>query len=73
MVQYLRPQTLFGSKFESYLNQPWTNGLPADPTKLAIQQWAEKKEAENNVVATYAEGGDIVDYGAIPDDYHGYL
>lgn len=27
MKQYLRPETLFGDKFESYLNQPEQNGL----------------------------------------------
>jgi uncharacterized phage protein (TIGR02220 family) len=26
MCQYLRPETLFGTKFESYLNQPWPKG-----------------------------------------------
>lgn len=27
--QYLRPQTLFGTKFENYLNQPWKGGQPS--------------------------------------------
>lgn len=28
MVQYLRPETLFGTKFEAYLNQPDTGPIP---------------------------------------------
>lgn len=28
MVQYLRPETLFGTKFEAYLNQPDTGSIP---------------------------------------------
>ena len=30
MVKYLRPETLFGTKFESYLNQPETISKPKD-------------------------------------------
>ena len=65
MAQYLRPQTLFGTKFEGYLNQPWTDGLSADPTKMALQQWAEEKETENNIVAVYTDGGEAFDCGAV--------
>ena len=36
MVQYLRPQTLFGIKFEGYLNQPWTDGRKRSDTDIAI-------------------------------------
>ena len=39
MAQYLRPQTLFGSKFESYLNQPWTDGRKANPTDIALRNF----------------------------------
>lgn len=31
MSQYLRPATLFGTKFESYLNEPMPNRQPANP------------------------------------------
>lgn len=31
MSQYLRPATLFGTKFESYLNEPMPNKQPANP------------------------------------------
>ena len=33
MAQYLRPQTLFGTKFESYLNQPATDGRASKPVQ----------------------------------------
>lgn len=31
MSQYLRPATLFGTKFESYLNEPMPSSQPANP------------------------------------------
>ena len=31
MSQYLRPKTLFGTNFESYLNEPMPNSQPANP------------------------------------------
>jgi len=43
-VQYLRPQTLFGTKFEGYLNQPKTNGNKAvnsQPNRFANFQQRE--------------------------------
>lgn len=40
MMQYLRPQTLFGTKFESYLNQPWTDGRKLSATDLALIKFA---------------------------------
>jgi len=52
MVAFLRPQTLFGTKFESYLNQPWTNGARASPTDMALAQ--------------FVADGDIIDSGIVP-------
>lgn len=54
MVQYLRPETLFGTKFEAYLNQPDTGSIPrrnygSKPVRKATD-WDElqrKQEAEN--------------------------
>ena len=31
MSQYLRPATLFGTKFEGYLNEPMPNSQPTNP------------------------------------------
>lgn len=54
MVQYLRPETLFGTKFEAYLNQPDTGSIPrrnygSKPVRKATD-WDElqrKQEAQN--------------------------
>ncbi len=54
MVQYLRPETLFGTKFEAYLNQPDTGSIPrrnygSKPVRKATD-WEElqrKQEAKN--------------------------
>ena len=37
--KYLRPETLFGTKFESYLNKPAVNNdnTPKEPTKTVIR------------------------------------
>lgn len=66
MAQYLRPQTLFGTKFEAYLNQPWSSSvagmassvaLPqsANPTKAAIAEWVAKGEEQELPYYTYEE------------------
>ena len=52
MREYLRPETLFGTKFESYLNatpNPVQAGL-ISPSSQRILDWAEKRqqEAEND-------------------------
>lgn len=54
MVQYLRPETLFGTKFEAYLNQPNIGSIPrrnygSKPVRKATD-WDElkrKQEAKN--------------------------
>lgn len=56
MVQYLRPETLFGTKFEAYLNQPDTGPITRrnfgnKPVRRAIN-WDElkrKQEANQNM------------------------
>ena len=49
MQKYLRPETLFGTKFESYLNQK-TNSLPvwytSEPVRQAEQRPATAEEVE---------------------------
>lgn len=44
MAQYLRPQTLFGTKFESYLNQPWSSGARGSQTDIAMAQYAAMED-----------------------------
>ena len=48
MVQYLRPETLFGTKFEGYLNQPKTDGksAPVKKTKFTNIDSHERDYAE---------------------------
>ena len=47
MAQYLRPTTLFGTKFESYLNQPWTDGRRASSTDIALRNFVSgEKDAD---------------------------
>ena len=51
MVQFLRPRTLFGTKFEGYLNQPWTDGRKANPTDLALMNFvADAHEEKNEII-----------------------
>ena len=58
MVQYLRPETLFGTKFEAYLNQPDTGSIPrrnygSKPVRKATD-WDElqrKQEAKNQNIS----------------------
>jgi len=46
MMGYLRPQTLFGSKFEAYLNQPWGAGTRLSTTDQAIlSRMADRQNA----------------------------
>ncbi len=58
MAQYLRPETLFGTKFEAYLNQPDTGSIPrrnygSKPVRKATD-WDElqrKQEAKNQNIS----------------------
>lgn len=58
MAQYLRPETLFGTKFEAYLNQPDTGSIPrrnygSKPVRKATD-WDElqrKQEAQNQNIS----------------------
>lgn len=48
MRQYLRPQTLYSNKFESYLNRPddLKMGVAGARTMAAGQEWIKEKEGE---------------------------
>ena len=65
MAQYLRPETLFGNKFEGYLNQPWTDGRKPNQTEIAL---AQLRTEENIINADCTElthslpGGEIDEY-----------
>ena len=41
-AKYLRPETLFGTKFESYLNQPESNGRASPPIQMNNQNQREE-------------------------------
>lgn len=59
MVQYLRPETLFGTKFEAYLNQPDTGPIPrrnfgSKPVRRAtdwgqVQQQIQKQNPVSHI------------------------
>lgn len=59
MVQYLRPETLFGTKFEAYLNQPETGPIPrrnfgSKPVRRAtdwgqVQQQIQKQNPVSHI------------------------
>ncbi|TQW13598.1 hypothetical protein KBABDLON_00719 [Lactobacillus gasseri] len=59
MVQYLRPETLFGTKFEAYLNQPDTGPIPrrnfgSKPVRKAtdweqVQQQIQKQNPVSHI------------------------
>lgn len=60
MAKYLRPETLYGSKFENYLNQPETSSLQSkdppgrrsleDEHNKIMAEWEQKKaEAERSM------------------------
>ncbi|MFH2030300.1 MAG: conserved phage C-terminal domain-containing protein [Bacteroidota bacterium] len=49
-VRFLRPETLYGNKFEGYLNQKEVNNLMSDVSihnKAVIEGWLKKKGQEN--------------------------
>lgn len=56
MAQYLRPETLFGTKFEGYLNQPERNNRRS-PLSRAEQERQEGIEVVNRLMKEYEEEG----------------
>ena len=55
MAQYLRPETLFGTKFEGYLNQPEARNNRRSPTSRAEQERQEAINVVNELIAEYEE------------------
>ena len=55
MAQYLRPETLFGTKFEGYLNQPEVKNDRRSPISRAEQERQEGIAAVNRLIAEYEE------------------
>lgn len=55
MAQYLRPETLFGTKFEGYLNQPEARNNRRSPISRAEQERQEGIDAVNRLIAEYEE------------------
>ena len=50
MAQYLRPQTLFGTKFESYLNAPDYTGNNAQSRQQGSQQPPVQRDYSTNMI-----------------------
>ena len=53
MIDYLRPQTLFGTKFESYLNETTNplNGILSEKGQATVrnlESWMKDKEGEDH-------------------------
>lgn len=55
MAQYLRPETLFGTKFEGYLNQPEVRNNRRSPLSRAGQERQEAINVVNELIAEYEE------------------
>lgn len=55
MAQYLRPETLFGTKFEGYLNQPEVRNNRRSPISRAEQERQEAINVVNELIAEYEE------------------
>jgi hypothetical protein len=55
MAQYLRPETLFGTKFEGYLNQPEVRNNRRSPISRAEQERQEGIDVVNRLIAEYEE------------------
>lgn len=55
MAQYLRPETLFGTKFEGYLNQPEVRNNKRSNLSRAEQERQEGIDAVNRLIAEYEE------------------
>lgn len=63
MEKYLRPETLFGTKFESYLNQTLTKSeteMRIDNVNALIDQY-EREEMINNEQGGYSESNSTID------------
>jgi uncharacterized phage protein (TIGR02220 family) len=66
--KFLRPETLFGTKFESYLNRTDTTDreIKAEKSKdgfRALYEWAARKEAERKETETNDGDGFCADSG----------
>lgn len=57
MAQYLRPETLFGTKFEGYLNQPEVRNNRRSPISRAEQERQDGIEVVNRLMKEYEEEG----------------
>lgn len=57
MAQYLRPETLFGTKFEGYLNQPEVRNNRRSPISRAEQERQEGIEVVHRLMREYEEEG----------------
>lgn len=57
MAQYLRPETLFSTKFEGYLNQPEVRNNRRSPLSRAEQERQEGIEVVNRLMREYEEEG----------------
>ena len=55
MAQYLRPETLFGTKFEGYLNQPEVRNNRRSLLSRAEQERQEAINVVNELIAEYEE------------------
>ena len=55
MAQYLRPETLFDTKFEGYLNQPEVRNNRRSPISRAEQERQEAINVVNELIAEYEE------------------
>lgn len=55
MAQYLRPETLFGTKFEGYLNQPEVRNNRRSPISRTEQERQEAINVVNELIAEYEE------------------
>ena len=55
MAQYLRPETLFGTKFEGYLNQPEVRNSKRFNLSRAERERQEGIDAVNRLMAEYEE------------------
>lgn len=63
MEKYLRPETLFGTKFESYLNQTLTKSeteIRIDNVNALIDQY-EREEMKSNGQGGYSESNSTID------------
>ncbi|MFY9379406.1 MAG: conserved phage C-terminal domain-containing protein [Acutalibacteraceae bacterium] len=58
MKKFIRPVTLFGNKFEQYLEEPWADQAPKNQaTYSAPDYWAKKEAPEGHL---YNRAGELV-------------